>query len=141
MIPSALSVTLADCATIFTVNFGVIGKAGSASPIDLVDTVTEREVGVNFATANFYPENGWVMVGSAALLPLPPPILPGGLHTRDGFSVPISTMSGRRYILEFTDAPPRHQLDSVARYPGRRNAQEFDRPCHQWPAAFLSTSR
>ena len=105
---TAQGVTLADGRTIFTASFEVIGAAGSVSPLALVDTVTVGEIGVNFAPATLRAQDGVVTVISpAAALPAPtPPQLTRGVYTNGVFGVPLSTVPGKNYILEFTDSLP-----------------------------------
>ncbi len=103
--PQAAGVTLPDGTTIFTLSFKVAGSIGNVSPLNLVDTVAEREVGINFSLGTFAALNGQVTVGDA--LPSALPVkLTQGLYSQDSFSLPLTTIKGQHYILEFTDVLP-----------------------------------
>src|SRR5207237_1105632 len=103
---AAQGVTMPDGTVLFAVAFKVAGGAGSVSPLALVDTATEREVGVNFARGVFHSVDGQVVIAGSAALPPPSVKLSRGVYTQNEFSLPLTTVTGFRYILEFTDVLP-----------------------------------
>jgi hypothetical protein len=92
---------LRNGATIFTVSFRVVGKAGSVARLTLKDSPAIREVGVNFAGATFGQRDGWGSVVEKVMVRLSEPSYSQGV-----FRVSVPTESGQRYILEFTDSLP-----------------------------------
>ncbi len=110
--PGGLGVTLPDGSAAFTVEFEVAGDAGSASALRFCDSPTPREASTEFRLAGISTQDGEVTVlgakPSVHIVPGPK----GGALT---FSV--STRSGLRYVLEFTDSlshPNWTPLQSVA---------------------------
>jgi hypothetical protein len=97
--PDAAGVTGPDGTPVFTVSFQVVGRAGTMSPLSLSDAVTPREVGVNFGAGVFTALSGQVLVVESTMPQLSSPV-----YARGAFSVPLPTVSGKRYILEYTDS-------------------------------------
>jgi hypothetical protein len=96
--PSAAGVTVADGTVIFSLQFVVSGLAGAVSPLALVDSASQREVGVNFAPAAFHTKDGQVMVGGARLAQ--------AVYHQGVFSVSVPTVLDQPYVLEFTAVLP-----------------------------------
>jgi hypothetical protein len=72
----------------------------------LDDSVTEREVGVNFAEGSFVTQNGQLTVAPAALAVGIPLKLNRVVSSQGTFAVSVPTIAGRHYIVEFTDVLP-----------------------------------
>ena len=95
-----IGTTLPDGTAIFTVSFAVVGAAGSASPLALVDSPTPREVSVNGALATFNAQNGVVNV-------ITNPVISGGSDsTRTAFELSVPTLNGVPYVVEYADTLP-----------------------------------
>jgi hypothetical protein len=99
--PLATGVTLDDDTVIFTVSFEVVGGADNVSPLVLMDSIANREVAVNFASATFLAQDGLVSVGGTVS-----PQLGNPLCANNAFCLSLATVSGKRYILEFADRLP-----------------------------------
>jgi hypothetical protein len=99
--PSAEGFTAPDGAGIFAVRFEIVGTFGSVSPVALLDSVLQREVGVNFAAVTFESVDGEVRVMNSAPLQLTQVSMAYGT-----FSVAIPTTIGNRYTFEYTDTLP-----------------------------------
>ena len=104
--PQALGITMADGTPEFKISFEVIGNAGDISPLELVDSITEREVGVNFARAPFRAQNGDVTVVSPALAQSPRPTLTRAASVTNAFSLSLPTSTGLHYTLEYANILP-----------------------------------
>jgi len=93
--------TVADGTRLFAVNFEVVGEAGSVTAVELFDSPTQRKVWVDAAVATFRAYYGRVRVLDPAHVQI------GGATWREGkFQLTVPTVSGQRYILEFTDELP-----------------------------------
>jgi hypothetical protein len=99
--PTAQGAMALDGTAIFGVRFDLIGALGSVSPVALLDSIAAREVGVNFVAATFHAIDGQVSVTDP-----PPPRLTQVVLTNGTFSVAVPTLTGKRYIFEFTDTLP-----------------------------------
>jgi hypothetical protein len=96
--PEVLGVTVTDGAVLFSVNFEVIGQAGSVCALALAGAPTAREVCVDAAVVPFGAQDGNVTV-------VEPGVLVSNLGYANGvFRLSVPTEKGRSYILEFTDS-------------------------------------
>jgi hypothetical protein len=96
--PEATGATLADGTVLFTLDFEVIGKAGSISAVTLAGVPTAQEVSIDFTLAAFGSLDGMVSV-----------VEPGVLVNKAGyvngaFRLSVPTEKGRSYTLEFTES-------------------------------------
>jgi hypothetical protein len=96
--PEADGVTLADGAVLFTVSFGVIGKAGSVSAVALADAPVAQEASVDVTRVAFGAQDGNVSVVGPGVL-----VSKAG-YANGAFRLSVPTEKGRSYILEFTDS-------------------------------------
>jgi hypothetical protein len=99
--PGATGVSAPDGSVAFTVTFTVVGRAGTMSPLSLGDLLTPCEVGLEFAPGKLTAMSGQVLVMDGSEPQLAQPELAGG-----AFQLPLPTVAGRRYILEYTDTLP-----------------------------------
>jgi hypothetical protein len=110
--PEARGTARPDGAAIFALRFELIGPAGSSSTVTLVDSITRREAGVDFSAAPLQSVDGQVSIvgegssatsdgGSQPGLRLTTAKAAGG-----AFGLNVSTISGKNYILEFSDVMP-----------------------------------
>jgi hypothetical protein len=99
--PEAVGQSVADGTTIFSVNFDVIGEAGSVTALELGDSPTKRKVAVNLAGAAFGGHNGSLQVLSPGQVQIRDAALRGGQ-----FQLSVPTVTGQSYVLEFADYLP-----------------------------------
>jgi hypothetical protein len=96
--PEAVGVTLANGTALFTVNFEVIGKAGSVSAVALVGASIPQGVSVDAARVVFGAQAGGVDVMAPGVL------VTDSVYTNGVFRLSLPTEKGHLYILEFSDA-------------------------------------
>ena len=99
--PGAQGVSLADGAVMFAVRFDLIGAKGSISRLTFLDSVALCEAAVNFTPATFRAIDGQASLADPSGLFLSQAALGGGT-----FGVTVPTVSGKTYILEYTDVLP-----------------------------------
>ncbi len=104
--PNVRGVTAPDGSVMFAVRFEVIGSLGSVSPLAFVDSMAICEASVDFVRCTFRPLNGQLDVtdsngniSSSNGLRLNP----AGI-TSSSFGVAVPTVTGKTYILEYTDS-------------------------------------
>jgi hypothetical protein len=97
--PNVRGVTAPDGSMIFAVRFDVIGSPGSVSPLAFVDSIAICEASVDFIPCTFRALNGQVSIPDPNGLRLNPAAITGAF-----FGVSVSTVSGKSYILEYTDS-------------------------------------
>ncbi len=98
--PTSGGTTLADGTVVFALRFDVVGSLGSRSRVAVVDSVTVREVGVDFTPAIFQTVDGQLSVTDPSATQVSYQTQ-GATH---GVTVP--TVVGKNYILEFSDVIP-----------------------------------
>ena len=95
--------TVADDTVVFALRFDVIGGPGSLSPVAFSDAIAACEASVNLQPIIFQKVAGVVRVLGAS----PPPNLvklKQGTFAHGTFGMSVSTISGRTYLLEYTDS-------------------------------------
>ena len=98
MIRSLAGVTLADGSVLFTVNFEVIGNAGSVSAVAVAGSPTPQKVIADVGVVPFGAQDGSVAV-------VGPGVRVSNAGYREGvFRLSVPTEQGRSYVLEFSDA-------------------------------------
>ncbi|HMJ90324.1 MAG TPA: BACON domain-containing carbohydrate-binding protein [Candidatus Acidoferrum sp.] len=98
--PSATTATLDDGSTIFALRFDVIGALGSSSLVQLGDSITLREAGVDFTPAVFQTTDGFVNVANLGATRVTFNMHPGAAQ------LVLQTVPGRTYFLEYSPAVP-----------------------------------
>jgi hypothetical protein len=97
--PAGTGVEVADGNPVFTVYFEVLGAPGSVSPVAFGDSPTVREASVGLVPRPFASGDGQVMVVGDR-----PMISCGGDAAKGTFRISVPSVTGRRYILEFSDS-------------------------------------
>jgi len=101
--PQAVGVTAPDGTVMFAVRFDVVGEAGSVSPVAFSDAIAACEASVNLQPITFQKVAGVVKVlGASPQANLVK--LAQGVFANGAFGMSVPTVSGRSYILEYTDS-------------------------------------
>lgn len=106
--PGAEGVTLANETPLFSIEFEVIGVAGSRSALVLGDDPTAREASVNFERAALATKAGQVFV-----MANPDVRIVEAVYSEGGFHLSVTTETGWLYGLEFADALPAAQWTAL----------------------------
>ncbi len=95
--PSAVGVSVADGAAIFSINFMAKGRPGNTSPLTFTDQPTMREVTVNASLASFMSQDGGVALAAEAAPTTTLTVLP---RTNGQFSLLVQGQIGTNYTLQ-----------------------------------------
>ena len=133
--PNVRGVTIADGSVMFAVRFDVIGASGSISPLAFVDSIAVCEASVDFIPCTFLRMNGQVSVADSTA---------GSNNLRLGpaatkstaFSVVVPTVSGKTYILEYTESLSEEQWIPLAPVSGDGTLKTLSDPSPQSPQRF-----
>jgi hypothetical protein len=129
--PASSGVSVADGSVVFALRFNVIGASGAASRVAVNDAITVREVGVDFTPAIFQTVDGQLSVASTNVTQVSYQALANGAP---GVSVP--TVSGKTYILEYTDFVPSTNWTALPGVPGDGTTKLLNDPGPASPQRF-----
>jgi hypothetical protein len=128
--PNVRGVTAPDGSVMFAVRFDVIGSPGSVSPLAFVDSMAVCEASVDFVRCTFRALNGQLNVSDSSGnisasngLRLNPAAI-----TSTSFGVAVPTVSGKKYILEYTDSLSTEQWIALPAVPGDGTTKTLSDP-------------